>query len=125
MHCFYSARDIPGKNTFTRDGLPGIVEEEAIFVEIGAMIQYHGQPCGIIVANSMALANYAATLVKITYKKVRGKEPLKFGQLLSIIDSLRDEQNSGLEEDFDDNSNDNDNGNHRNSFPFTHFNCHQ
>lgn len=84
-----------------------MVEDEPIFVEIGAIIQYHGQPCGIIVANSMALANYAATLVKITYKKIRGKEPLKFGQMLSIIDSLRDEQNFGLEE----NVQDNDNGN--------------
>ncbi|XP_031619418.1 xanthine dehydrogenase-like isoform X2 [Contarinia nasturtii] len=52
-----------------------------------------GQPCGMIVANSMALANYAASQVKITYKKIRGKEPLVTGQLLSVIDSLRDKEN--------------------------------
>lgn len=99
VHCFYSAKDIPGKNSFTRAGEPGMVEDEPIFIEIGAMIQYHGQPCGMIVANSMALANYAASLVKITYKKVRGKEPLIFGQLLSVIDSLRDQEDLGIEED--------------------------
>lgn len=71
-----------------------MVEDEVIFIDIGAMIQYYGQPCGMIVANSMSLANYAATLVKITYKKVRGKEPLVFGQLLSVIDKLRDQENN-------------------------------
>lgn len=49
----------------------------------------------------MALANYAATQVKITYKKIRGKEPLVTGNVRSVIDSLRDqpdEQSSQVEE---------------------------
>lgn len=93
VHSFYSAKDIPGKNSFTRNALPGMVEDERIFVEIDSIIQYHGQPCGLIVANSMALANHAAAQVKITYKKIRGKEPLVFGRVLSVIDSLRDKEN--------------------------------
>lgn len=67
-----------------------MLEDERILVEIDSIIQYHGQPCGIIVANSMALANYAATQVKITYKKIKGKEPLITGNVLSVVDSLRD-----------------------------------
>lgn len=102
VHSFYSAKDIPGKNSFTRrDPNVGILEDERILVEIDSMIQYNGQPCGIIVANSMALANFAATQVKITYKKVKGKEPLVTGNVLSVIDSLRDQpdgENSQEEE---------------------------
>lgn len=52
----------------------------------------------MILANSMALANYAATQVKITYKKIRGKEPLVTGQLLSVIDSLRDKESDSAAE---------------------------
>lgn len=97
MHSFYSAKDIPGKNSFTRNALPGMLEDEVIFVEIGSTIQFNGQPCGMIVANSMALANYAASQVKITYKKIRGKEPLVFGNVLSLIDSLRDKNDKNIE----------------------------
>lgn len=52
-------------------------------------ILYNGQPCGLIVANSMALANYAASQVKITYKKIRGKETLITGNVQSVIDLMR------------------------------------
>lgn len=68
-------------------------EEEAIFVSLDSRILYNGQPCGMILANSMALANYAATQVKITYKKVKDKEPLLFGNLLSVIDAVKAETN--------------------------------
>lgn len=67
-----------------------MLEDERVLVEIDSIIQYNGQPCGIIVANSMALAYYAAAQVKITYKKIRGKEPLITGNVLSVVDSLRD-----------------------------------
>lgn len=69
-----------------------MIEVERILVEIDSIIQYNGQPCGIILANSMALANYAASQVKITYKKIKGKEPLVTGNVLSVLDSIREQQ---------------------------------
>lgn len=76
----------------------GIVEDEEIFVGVDSMIQYHGQPCGLILANSMALANFAASQVKITYKKVKGKRQLVTGNMLSIIDSLEEATTTANEE---------------------------
>lgn len=93
VHSFYTAKDIPGKNSFTRiEPNAGMIEDERILVEIDSITQYNGQPCGIILANSMALANYAASQVKITYKKIKGKEPLVTGNVLSVLDSLREQQ---------------------------------
>lgn len=94
VYAFYSAKDIPGTNSFVPWRLMhpdlGVVEDEEIFVGLDSMIQYHGQPCGLILANSMALANYAATQVKITYKKVKQKPEFVTGNMLSIIDSLQE-----------------------------------
>lgn len=70
--------------------MPGFLEDEQIFVDLDTKILYNGQPCGMILANSMALANYAASQVKITYKKIRGKEPLITGNLLSVIHLMKD-----------------------------------
>lgn len=53
----------------------------------------------MIVANSMDLANYAASQVKVTYKKIRGKELLISGNILSIIDLMK--VKSGEETDND------------------------
>lgn len=65
-----------------------------MFVGIDTRILYYGQPCGMILANSMALANYAATQVKITYKKVKDKGPLLTGNLSSVIDDVLKQQPS-------------------------------
>lgn len=62
-----------------------------MFVGMDSRILYNGQPCGMILANSMALANYAATQVKITYKKVKEKEPFLTDNLLSVIDAVHEE----------------------------------
>lgn len=66
---FFSALDIPGKNNFTPTSLPllGIVEEEKIFVEHKGEVLFYGQPVGIILADTSALANVAATKVTISY----------------------------------------------------------
>lgn len=92
VHSFYTAKDIPGKNSFIpwRHALPGFLEDEQIFIDLDQKILYNGQPCGMIVANSMALAYYAASQVKVTYKKIRGKEQLVSGDLLSVIDLMKD-----------------------------------
>lgn len=63
---FFSAKDIPGKNNFCPK-LFGIDEEEEIFVGQDSEILFHGQPAGVILADTFALANSAASKVKITY----------------------------------------------------------
>lgn len=67
-----------------------MLEDEEIFVGVDSKILYYGQPCGMILANSMDTAYYAASQVKITYKKVKGKESIVTGDLLNVIDSLKD-----------------------------------
>lgn len=98
MHAFYSAKDIPGKNSFVPfrhvNAFLPYSEDEEVFVGENSTILYNGQPCGIILANSMALANYGASQVKITYKKIKGKKPLVTGDLLSALDTLKDPSDS-------------------------------
>lgn len=62
-------------------GVLFVVETEPIFLAIDAQVQFNGQPCGLIVAKTMALANLAATKVVITYEKMEIHRP--------IIPSLR------------------------------------
>lgn len=62
-------------------GLVGIAENEVIFVSIDSEVEYYGQPCGMIVAKTMALAHSAAAKVKITYERTQIDRP--------IIPSLR------------------------------------
>lgn len=51
-------------------------EEEAIFIDIDKEVAFHGQPCGVIVAKTMALANFAATQVDIVYEKIPVQRPI-------------------------------------------------
>lgn len=62
---FYSAKDIPGKNTFTRLGVIVFIREEELFCS--KEVKYYNQPCGIIVAETIEKAERAAKRVKITY----------------------------------------------------------
>lgn len=61
---FYSAKDIPGKNSFIKKFEYSPSEEELF---CSGKILYAGQVIGIIVAESQELANRAALKVKITY----------------------------------------------------------
>lgn len=83
MIAFFSAKDIPGDNSFmpVNCGVALVVENEPIFLAIDAQVQFYGQPCGLIVARTMAIANLAATKVEITYEKTQVNRP--------IIPSLR------------------------------------
>lgn len=66
VFAFYSAKDIPGQNDFAPPlMLMGAPEE--LFVGVDSSIKFFGQPVGILLADSLALANIAAKLVKITY----------------------------------------------------------
>lgn len=64
---FFSAKDIPGNNNFTPTTAMMINEVEEIFCD-GA-VKYHGQPVGIILADTFELASYGAGLVKVHYRK--------------------------------------------------------
>lgn len=69
---------VPGENSFmpVNAGVIGITENEAIFIELNSEVQYNGQPCGMIVAKTMAIAYSAANKVKITYEKPQVDRPI-------------------------------------------------
>lgn len=65
---FYSAKDIPGSNNFMASlNLIRVVEAEELFCN--GEVKYYGQPVGMIVSESFAIANYATQFVKILYEK--------------------------------------------------------
>ncbi|XP_017763664.1 PREDICTED: xanthine dehydrogenase/oxidase-like isoform X2 [Eufriesea mexicana] len=80
---FYTAKDIPGKNVFVPASAQELMMnyDEVLFVDKN--IEFAGQPVGVIVATSHAIANQAAQMVHISYADVA---PEKF--LLTIEDVL-------------------------------------
>lgn len=48
---------------------PTNTESEMIFVELDAEVLFYGQPCGMVVATTLALANSVVNLVEIVYEK--------------------------------------------------------
>jgi xanthine dehydrogenase/oxidase len=62
-------KDIPNKNNIfpLGDLVPGAVEE--LFAE--DFVSFTGQPIGLVVAETFREANYAASLVKVTYKDIK------------------------------------------------------
>ncbi|KAM3955308.1 aldehyde oxidase 2 [Aphomia sociella] len=72
---FYSAKDIPGKNTFTPPICsPIISEDEEILCD--KTVKFYGQPAGILVANREKIANKAALLVKVNYESISKNKPI-------------------------------------------------
>ncbi|XP_072940393.1 xanthine dehydrogenase-like [Epargyreus clarus] len=71
---FYSAKDIPGDNTFTPANMSLLEFDEEILCS--KEVKYNGQPVGIIVANREKVANKAAKLVKVKYELVNKNVPL-------------------------------------------------
>ncbi|KAI5643278.1 molybdopterin-binding domain of aldehyde dehydrogenase domain-containing protein [Phthorimaea operculella] len=66
---FYSAKDIPGENTFTPwDTTYYPVKEELL---ADKEVQYYNQPIGIIVAETRAIADRAAQLVEVKYTNIK------------------------------------------------------
>ncbi|KAI5646277.1 molybdopterin-binding domain of aldehyde dehydrogenase domain-containing protein [Phthorimaea operculella] len=70
----YTAKDIPGKNSFTAVGLQLIVEEEELLATTD--IKFYGQPVAIVVAESEALAKSVAKKVNVIYKNTSTKPPV-------------------------------------------------
>lgn len=65
---FYTAKDIPGVNSFTPPGsFFYIVNEEVLS---SGNVKYYNQPIAIVVAETRALAEKAAKLVKVKYINV-------------------------------------------------------
>ncbi|XP_063828787.1 uncharacterized protein LOC135078132 [Ostrinia nubilalis] len=63
---FFSAKDIPGNNSFLSQNVPSLFFPEEIFAD--KTVKYYDQAVGLIVAESEKLANRAALLVRIKYK---------------------------------------------------------
>ncbi|XP_052741992.1 uncharacterized protein LOC112054404 isoform X2 [Bicyclus anynana] len=77
---FFSAKDIPGKNTFTPKDVPFMDEEEEIFAS--KKISFYGQPVGVVAAVTRKLALKAAGLVNVSYKKSLTKPALTINDVL-------------------------------------------
>ncbi|XP_059062078.1 uncharacterized protein LOC131854909 [Achroia grisella] len=70
----YTAKDIPGANSFIRPGIQLETENEEILVS--SNVKYYGQPLAIVVAVSQELAANAAKQVKVTYKNISFEVPV-------------------------------------------------
>ncbi|KAL0828977.1 hypothetical protein ABMA28_003866 [Loxostege sticticalis] len=79
---FYTAKDIPGDNSFTPPNVPLIFENEEFLCS--GKVKYYGEPAGIIVADREKTANRAAKLVKIDYSSLNTNKPL-----LTITDVMK------------------------------------
>lgn len=51
--------------------MPSDETEEEILVGTKSRVAFHGQPCGIILADTFDLANFAATKVDVTYIEMK------------------------------------------------------
>ncbi|XP_046967939.1 xanthine dehydrogenase/oxidase-like [Vanessa cardui] len=70
----YTAKDIPGVNSFTFPGFQLQKEDEEVLADTN--IKYYGQPVAIVVATSEELATSVARKVKVTYKNVTNVAPV-------------------------------------------------
>ncbi|XP_026318629.1 xanthine dehydrogenase 1-like [Hyposmocoma kahamanoa] len=66
---FYTAKDIPGENSFTPNNTPVSIVFEPLLSD--GVIEYYHQPIAIIVAKTRKIADRAAELIKIIYSDVR------------------------------------------------------
>lgn len=68
---FFSAKDIPGTNSFLSQKVPGQPEPQELFAD--KTIKCYDQTIGLIVAETEKLANQAALLVRVKYNKNKEK----------------------------------------------------
>ncbi|XP_075976749.1 xanthine dehydrogenase-like [Anticarsia gemmatalis] len=71
---FYTAKDIPGDNSFTPVNCTLLNFHEEILCT--KEVKFYGDPAGIIVATREKIANKAAKLVKINYESIAKSKPL-------------------------------------------------
>ncbi|XP_015433474.1 PREDICTED: indole-3-acetaldehyde oxidase-like [Dufourea novaeangliae] len=87
---FYSAKDVPGRNLFiNKDNQQQMLSfDEVLFAD--TRIEYAGQPVGIIVAETHAIANEAAEKVNISYIDVLEENTvMSIEQVLASNDQSR------------------------------------
>ncbi|XP_059622489.1 xanthine dehydrogenase-like [Phlebotomus argentipes] len=86
VKAFYSAKDIPGVNSFiSRRHISDVTTIEPEEVFCSGKVLYHGQPVGVIVAEEMSQAVYAADLVKINYESKVEEEKGAFASLYKYL----------------------------------------
>ncbi|XP_052893269.1 xanthine dehydrogenase/oxidase-like isoform X2 [Anopheles moucheti] len=98
---FYSAKDIPGANNFMYfKGFMGPHDEEIFCSE---KLIYHGQPVGLVVAETFNLANRASKLVKVQYEKTGSARYPTVKDVLraKVTERLNDMPYSTLGEEFE------------------------
>nr|QLI62141.1 aldehyde oxidase 10 [Streltzoviella insularis] len=78
---FYTAKDIPGSNTFTPKSVPFMTANEEILCS--EVVKFYSQPVGIIVADREKTANKAAKLVKIKYTATTNKPLLTIDDVIT------------------------------------------
>ncbi|XP_028039591.1 xanthine dehydrogenase/oxidase-like [Bombyx mandarina] len=83
---FYTAKDIPGKNSFIPKEAVNTSDEEIL---CSGDVKYYNQPLGIIVAEYQHIAVIAAKNVKIKYTNIR--KPV-----LDISDAIRDPKRNSI-----------------------------
>ncbi|XP_012545633.1 LOW QUALITY PROTEIN: uncharacterized protein LOC101738607 [Bombyx mori] len=66
---FYSAKDIPGENSFTPAQTLFYIANEEVFCS--SKVEYFNQPIGMIVAETQQIADRAAKLVKAKYANIK------------------------------------------------------
>lgn len=83
---FITEKDIPGKNSYTHFAA-GVTEDEPIFVPLGGIVLFYGQPVGMVLADSYQAAAEGAMKVGITYEYVNSDNKGVSG-LFSVAQSL-------------------------------------
>ncbi|KDR17215.1 hypothetical protein L798_08320, partial [Zootermopsis nevadensis] len=83
---FLSAKDIPGENSFIPLGLISLFEDEELFCS--GDIKYAGQPLGLVLAESQALAHKAALKVQVEYSNVK-KPNIDMREIIASGDKTR------------------------------------
>ncbi|XP_041981246.1 xanthine dehydrogenase/oxidase-like [Aricia agestis] len=81
---FYSAKDIPGLNTFTVPDIVNASADEKVLCD--GKVAYFNQPLGVIVAETTYIANKAALMVDVTYSNVR--QPITDVRVAKTIPSM-------------------------------------
>ncbi|XP_049875312.1 uncharacterized protein LOC126373278 [Pectinophora gossypiella] len=85
VEAILTAKDIPGKNSFTLPGIQLQTEDEEILAN--NKVKFYGQPVAIVVAQTEELAASVAKKVKVTYKNVSNTAPV-----LTIDEAKKDDK---------------------------------